>query len=191
MMTADLVKALGLLRRSLEVEPETVAAVDAARIFDLFLEMERAVVAGKTLYARRAADAGVWRSEGHKNPASWMAETAGSGFGEANAVLEMSERLQSLPETTEALRRGELSAPQLREITAAAIEVPSSERELLDAAGRHGLKGLKDHCARVKARATSEADALSRYEQIRKNRSLVMWIERCQAPSGVLPGHRA
>jgi hypothetical protein len=180
-MRGDLQKALGLLRRSLEVEPETVAAVDAARIFDLFLEMERAVVAGKTLYAGRAADAGVWKSQGHKSPASWMAQTAGSGFGEATAVLEMSERLRSLPETTEALRRGELSAPQLREITAAAMAAPSSERELLDAAGRHGLKGLKDHCARVKARATSEADALVRYEQIRKRRSLIMWID----PAGV------
>jgi hypothetical protein len=176
MMLGDLETALGLIRPCLRLEPEKVAAADAAKLFDLFLEIEKAGLAGKTLFAGRAAAAGLWREQGHRSPAAWMAEAAGTGPVEANGTLEMSERLQSLPETTEALRRGELSAPQLREITATACAVPSSERELLAAAGRHGLKGLKDHCARVKARATSEADASARDEQIRKNRSVIMWM---------------
>lgn len=54
---------------------------------------------------------------------------------------------------------------------------PLAERELLAAAERHGLKGLKDHCARVRARAVSETEARARHEEIRRNRSLVMWVD--------------
>ncbi len=48
---------------------------------------------------------------------------------------------------------------------------------MLEVAGRRGLKGLKDECARVKARGISETEARARYEEIRKNRSLVMWTD--------------
>jgi hypothetical protein len=86
--------------------------VDAAGVFEVANDLERAVVALKTLFAGRAADAGVWRENGHKSAVSWMAETSGTGLSEVNGMLETSERLRSLPETTEALRRGELSGPQ-------------------------------------------------------------------------------
>ena len=93
-------------------------------------------------------------------------------------MIESSEHLVSLPETTEALRRGELSGAQVREITATAIRNPQAEGDLLDAAQRHGLKGLKEECLRVKARAMSEKDARAKYEEIRKNRSLHMWTDQ-------------
>ncbi len=177
MMLADLEKALGIIRETLSVEPETVTAGDAAKVFDAFVELERAGAAGKTLYARRAADAGDWRKQGYRNAESWVAQTTGSGLGEARGLLDTAERLDSLPETTEALRRGALSAMQLKEIAATAIENPSAERELIETAGRSGLKGLKDECRRVKARTISERAARERYEKIRKNRSLVMWTD--------------
>jgi hypothetical protein len=48
---------------------------------------------------------------------------------------------------------------------------------LLEVAGRRGLKGLKEECARVKARAIGETEARARYEAVRKSRSLVTWTD--------------
>src|ERR1039458_4401790 len=69
------------------------------------------------------------------------------------------------------------SVEQLREIALTAADNPSAERELLEAARRHGLEGLKDECRRGKARSLSETEARARYEQIRQNRSLHMWTD--------------
>jgi hypothetical protein len=179
MMLALLERALGDLRSTVrDLEPEKLATSDAATLFDLFTALERASVAGKTLLAPRASDSGVWRTKGHRSPASWVAEATGTSLGEAIGMLETAERLQSLPETTEALRRGELSAPQVREISAAAAENPATEGALLEAASKNGLKGLKDECRRVKARSAGESQARARYEEIRKNRFLLMWTDR-------------
>ncbi len=177
---------LALLERSLEdiratvrgLEPEKLACSDAAVLFDVFSALERAAVAGKTLLAPRAADSGVWKTKGHRSPAAWVAEVTGSGLGEAIGMLETAQRLQELPETTAAFRRGELSAPQVREIATTAAGNPSTEGELLAAAGRNGLKGLKEHCGRVRARSAGEAAARARYEEIRKSRFLRTWTDQ-------------
>jgi hypothetical protein len=171
-------KALGQIRAELTgFEPELISTGDAARIFEVFLDLERVVVAGKTLVASRAAEAGQWREQGHRSPAEWVDQKTGSGLGSSISMLETSERLAGLPETTEALRRGELSGPQLKEIAATATENPAVERELLEVAQRRSLKGLKEECRRVRARGISETEAAARYEQIRKSRSLQMWTD--------------
>jgi hypothetical protein len=160
-----------------DFEPALITTGDAARAFAVFDALERTVVAAKTLVATRATEAGKWRDEGHKSPASWVAETTGSGFGSAISMLETSQRLAALPETTEALRRGELSSAQVKEIAATAARDPAAERELLATAKRTGMKGLKEECRRVTARGISETEAQARDEQIRKNRSLQLWTD--------------
>jgi hypothetical protein len=164
-----------------DFDPALITTSDAARAFEVFDALERILVAAKTLVASRATEAGAWKENGHKSPASWVAETTGSGYGGAISMLETSERLAGLPETTEALRRGELSAPQVKEIAATAAQNPAAETELLEAAQRNGLKGLKEECRRVQARGITETEARARYEQIRKNRSLQLWTD----PDGV------
>jgi hypothetical protein len=172
-------RILGEVRGELaDFEPAVIATGDAAKLLDVFAAIERSMVAATTLVAGRAAEAGLWREEGHRSPASWLAQKRGTGVGEAVGTLESSERLGGLPETTEALRRGELSGPQLKVITAAAAENPKAEKELIDAAKRRSLKGLQEECLRVKAKAGSEDDARDRYERIRKNRSLHMWTDQ-------------
>jgi hypothetical protein len=161
-----------------EFEPALISTGDAARLFGVLNALERTIVGAKTLVAGRAAQSGTWREEGHRSPASWVAETTGTGPGQAESLLEESERLEGLPETTAALKRGELSAAQLKEIAAAAAENPASEGVLIDAARQSSLKGLKDECRRVKARAMSEAEARARYERIHRNRSLLMWTDQ-------------
>jgi hypothetical protein len=171
-------KALGDFRGELEdFDPALVTSGDAARAFAVFTDLEKTISAAKTLVASRATEEGDWKKEGHRSPASWVAEKTGSGFGEATSILESSERLVSLPETTDALRRGELSGAQMRAITATAAENPRAEKELLEAAKTQGLKGLKDECRRVKARTLSEKDARAGYDEIRKNRALHLWTD--------------
>ncbi len=77
-----------------------------------------------------------------------MAEKSGTGVGDALNALETSSALASLPETSDALRRGELSHSQLKIIAGAAAENPKTETELLKAAANHSLKGLKERAAR-------------------------------------------
>ncbi len=93
-------------------DPDRVATAQAVEALEVFAELERLVHAGQVLYARRATEGTAWRDEGHRSSASWMAEKTGMAMGEAIGVLETSDALASLPATTEALRRGELSGSQ-------------------------------------------------------------------------------
>jgi hypothetical protein len=107
-------KALGDFRAKLsDFDPALITSGDAARAFAVFTALEKIAGAARTLVAARATEAGDWKKEGHQSPASWVAEKTGSGFGEASGMLESSERLVTLPETTEAVRRGEPSGAQV------------------------------------------------------------------------------
>ncbi len=163
-------------------DPDRVTASQAAKVMALFAEIERLGAAGKVLFSRRAADSTVWRDEGHRSAAAWMAETTGTALGDALAVLDTAGALAGLPETTEALRRGELSAPQVKVIAAAATQHPSAERDLLDTAARQSLKALKERAALVRAAATSAQEEAARYLAIHRRRSLRHWAD----PDGAL-----
>lgn len=110
-------KALGDFRAELsDFDPALITSGDAARAFAVFTALEKIAGAARTLVAARATEAGDWKKEGHRSRGhghSWVAEKTGSGFGEASGMLESSERLVTLPETTEAVRRGEPSGAQV------------------------------------------------------------------------------
>src|SRR5579862_4766366 len=144
MQVAVFEKVLGQCRAELAgFDPALVSAPDAARLFSVLNELERTVVAAKTLVAERATEAGQWQAAGHRDAASWVAATTGTALGQARGLLERSSRLAALPETTEALRRGELSAPQLQAVTAGATAHPGSERQLLETAASSTLADLQ------------------------------------------------
>ncbi|MDQ3785505.1 MAG: HNH endonuclease [Actinomycetota bacterium] len=90
--------------------------------------------------------------------------------GHALGVLETAERVGELPATETALRSGELSEVQAKEIVSAAAASPASEPELLAAAKAESVSELKERCAKVKAAACSAE--LDRYEAIRARRRL-------------------
>jgi hypothetical protein len=164
-------------RQLAEADPDRVTTGQAAQLVALFAEIERLAAAGKVLYAGRAAQGVTWRDEGHRSAASWMAETTRTGLGEAMATIETAEALQSLPETTEALRRGELSGSQLKVIAAAAVGHPGSENALLEAAASHSVKGLKERAAHVRAAASSATEQNARYLAIHRARYVRHWTE--------------
>jgi hypothetical protein len=160
-----------------QLEPERVTTAQATELYRLFAELTRLGSAGQVLLSPRVAESDTWRNEGHRNAASWLAKESGTGLGDAFGTLETAERLESLPRTAKALRNGRLSAPQVREIAAAAARDRSVEGELLEAATTGTLKGLKDRCRRVRAASGSAEAENARYQAIRKSRYFRHWSD--------------
>jgi hypothetical protein len=158
-------------------DPDRVTTADTAKLMEAFAEIERLGAAGKVLYAGRAAQGIVWRDEGHRSAASWMAQKTGTALGEAVGMLETSEALQGLPETTEALRRGELSGPQVKVIAQGAAGRRGSERELLQRAASGSFTGLKERAAQLRAAACSAREEGARYLAISHARYVRHWAD--------------
>jgi hypothetical protein len=158
-----------------DLDPEVLEPVFATRLMERFSTIERLAAAGKALAARRVSSSGVWRSEGDRSPAHFIARATGTSVGHAVGVLETAHRLRELPETDKAVREGKLSEVQSMHIASAAAATPSAEAELLGAAEIDGLNGLRERCARVRAQAAP--DELSRYEAVRRRRRLRHWTD--------------
>jgi len=92
-------------------------------------------------------------------------------------VVETARRLPELPRTEAQLRAGRLSEAQASEVSAAAIEAPHAERDLLARAQEDGFAGLKQYAARVKANAASEDEELERYRRIHATRYVRCWTD--------------
>jgi hypothetical protein len=167
-----------------ELEPELFEGLDAARLVELFAKLERLGAAGKALAARRVAESNVWRVEGDRSAAAWLARKTGTSPGAAAGTLEMAERVEFLPGTNEALRAGRLSDAQARHIADAASSDPTAEQDLLATAEVEDLRGLKNRCERTKAAAS---DDMARYRQIHRDRSLRTWTD----PGGTAHLHAA
>jgi hypothetical protein len=156
------------------LEPERLSGEDAARLLEVFAEIEKLATGGKLLTARRVESSNIWRRQGHRSAAAHIAEATGSAMGPAITALEAARQLGSLPATDEALRDGRLSETQVKEITSAAILQPAAEQELVDAAQKQPLNVLKLRCRRVKAAGRDHHDV---YEAIRRGRYLRHWTD--------------
>ena len=157
-------------RDLVDADPDRVTTSRAAELVTelvtLCAEVERLVFACKVLFSNRASQSTTWRDEGHRSAASWMAETTGTAVGDALSAIETSSALESLLETAEALRRGELSGSQLKIIAGAAAENPRTEAELLEEAANHSLKGLKERAGAVRVAASSAEQEKARYAAV-------------------------
>jgi hypothetical protein len=167
----DLYESLRRQREFLaRLDPDRLTGPDASRLLEFFSKLERLGTAGSMVVAPVVEDRLVWRQEGHKTAASYLAEKTGTTAGQAIGVLETARQLGDLPETAVCLRRGDFSAGQVKEIAAAATVHPGAEAELLEVAARTGLKGLRTQCQKVKALASWETGEVARYNAIRKSR---------------------
>ena len=157
-----------------DLEPERLSGPDAARMLDIFAEIEKLASGGKLLSARRVESSNVWRRRGHRSAAAHIAEATGTGLGPAINALKAARRLDSLPATDDAMRHGRLSEAQVTEITGAAILQPDAEKELVETAKQQPLTLLKLRCRRVKAVGS---DQKATYEAIHRRRSLRNWTD--------------
>ena len=77
----------------------------ALRLVEDSAAIGRLADALKTLGAGRLAQTRAWARDGDRSVAQYLARTTGTGFGEAEAVLETATRIAELPATADALRR--------------------------------------------------------------------------------------
>ncbi len=172
---ARLDQALAIVRDLVEgVDPGAVTGEEASLVLERLVKLDRAVAAGRLRFADRAAQCLTWREEGHRSAADWLAQKTKVSLGEAISTLETARRLPDLPATTEALRQGMLSVPQVREIAAAAAVDATAEADLIEAAGYLSLKGLQNRARIMKAAAGDEAE---RRANIRKGRFFRHWLD--------------
>jgi hypothetical protein len=155
-------------------EPERVDGPDAARLLELFADIEKLAAAGTLLAARRVESSNIWRRTGHRSAAAHVAEATGTGMGPAITALEAARRIGSLPATDEAMRNGRLSEAQVKEIAGAAAVQPGAEQELVDAAGKQPMSVLKLRCRRVRA---TGRDQNATYAAIHRSRYLRHWTD--------------
>lgn len=169
-------RALDSVRRVATTDPDTVTGVEAERILERLVKIDRATAAARMGYARRAAECLTWRQQGHRSAADWLAQKTKSSVGEAIAVLETARCLPSLPATQDALCEGSLSVAQVREIATAATADPAAEDELIEAAQYLSLKGLQ-HRARMAKAAATAGDEVQRAANAHRTRSLRHWLD--------------
>src|SRR4051812_47710784 len=83
--------------------PEAVQVVEACA------EAERRLGALRVLVSATLENKAVWRREGYRSVAAWMAAKTGTPVGPAVATLEMAKLLEDLPLLVAAFRDGLLS----------------------------------------------------------------------------------
>ncbi|MGH8974707.1 MAG: DUF222 domain-containing protein [Acidimicrobiia bacterium] len=170
------VDVLGTLRPLVdELDAETLEPVAAAELVEWFVEIEHLAAAGRVLATQAVARSDLWQREGFRSAGAWMAAKAGGPVGPAIRTMEMAGKLGQLPLVAAAFRAGCLSEAQAREIVDVAAELPAAQGELLDAAGKQTLAGLREECGRV--RATLVEDEEGRHRRIRKGRYLRSWMD--------------
>jgi len=170
----EVVAAIRSLVAGLEVGG--LAAQEAAQVVQQCAEAERLLAALRVLAAATLEDKALWRREGFRSVAAWMASKTGTAVGPAIATMEMAVLLADLPLVAEAFRAGRLSEVQAREVAAVAAEVPDAEEQLVAAAGKLTLRGLQEECRRVEAAAAVDED--DRYRRVHRDRRIRAWVDR-------------
>src|SRR5690554_4241940 len=117
--------------------------------------------------ARRIEETNEWKRGGHRTAAHAIAGATGSSVSEAMRMLQTGERLEELPETADAFRRGRVTPAQVHEIASAAIEAPECELDLLDTAEQRDHATLRDKAARIRNSHRSESERRRRAHEQR------------------------
>lgn len=150
------------------------SAHDAARVVEDAAAIKNMAATVEAMAAARLAETGMWKRDGDREAAHQLARTTGTSVGAAREALESAQRLQGLPATEAAARRGELSARQVAVITDAAAADPGAEARLLEQSRGSSLGELRDECARTKANVS---DLEARRRRIHHQRYLRTWSD--------------
>lgn len=149
---------------------------EAVGVVEACAEAERLLAALRVVVTATLENKAVWRREGYRSVAAWMAAKTGTPVGSAVATLEMAKLLRDLPVLAAAFRDGLLSEVQAREIADVVSVVPDAEAQLLEAAGKLTLRALRDECQRVEAAALIDEE--ERHRRVHKQRHVRGWVRR-------------
>ena len=147
-----------------------LSTAQAEEVVEQASRIEKMAATVKALAAARLAESGSWQAEGDPSAAHQLARRTGTSVVQAAAAIDTARRLESLPETAAAARRGELSAEQACAIADAAGSDTAAEHDLLETARRSPLAELREQCARTKA--AGHVDLEARRRRIHQRRSL-------------------
>jgi hypothetical protein len=159
-LARSLREAVGRFALAFDAALVTVADADAVVREMAAIESMAAVVKAKA--AARSAASDAWRREGDRSAAHRLARTTGTTVSAAQDALATAKRLDDLPATDEAARRGDLSREQVTAVAEASSVNPAAESQLLAAAQRKSVAELRDDCARAKAAADPDPEARRR-----------------------------
>ena len=158
------------------VDVRRLEVPEAARLVEECAEVERLFAALRVVAAATLENTTVWRREGFRSLGAWMASKTGTTVGPANAILEMVGLLDELAALKAAFCEGRLSDLQAREIAEVASEVPDAEEQLLQAADKLSLTGLREECQRIEAAALIDED--ERHRRVHKQRRTRAWVRK-------------
>lgn len=172
-MSSKVREAIELLRESLtELDDACLDGPAARRLVEDAAEGTRLTGALLSLAARRVDALGAHHAL-YRSTAHYLAKVSGTSVGAAEQTIRTAHQVEQLPASEAALRSGQLSGAQVKEVAAAASADPSAEALMLRRAETDGLKGLKAESARVVAAAARDADKV--YERIHRERSFRHW----------------
>jgi hypothetical protein len=164
--------AVRTLRRAVRVvAPGSISGDEAVALVDLLAEAERIVASGVARLTPRVMETGAFAKTGHACGADWLAAASGSSAGAARSRLAAAERAAAEPALARTLRDGQLSAPELKVLSDAALSAPDSLPELVEmAVGESSHKELADAASRAKCAARSNESARQRRARVRAAR---------------------
>jgi Domain of unknown function (DUF222)/HNH endonuclease len=150
----DLVELVRVLRTALVAfEPEFVSGDDCAVLAEELATTEKVCAAARVRAAARAGACGAHKERGFADVSDWMARASGSTAGSAKAALDTAAALDRQPDVGAAVKSGELSLAQARELVRTEAECPGSANDLLDVARHNSLKTLKEEARDRRVRA--------------------------------------
>jgi Domain of unknown function (DUF222) len=153
-------------------DPARVSAQDATRVVEDAAAVKNMAATVEALAAARVAETELWKRDGDRSAAHQLARTTGTTICQARETLQAARRLENLPATEAAARRGELSAQQVAAIADAAAADPDVESSLLEQSRRASLTELRDEASRTKANV---CDMEARRRRIHGERRLRTW----------------
>jgi hypothetical protein len=105
-------------------EPSSLSGDEAQALVQVFCELERAASSGIARYAPVVEAAGTYSRRGHPSAADWLGSLSGCSVATAKGRLRAAERAKECPELAEAVRLGQLSAPQIKLVADTAAHSP-------------------------------------------------------------------
>jgi hypothetical protein len=153
------------------LEPDTVALPDALPMWEAFDAIERQAAAAKLLLTTRVDESRAALRTGHRDTAELLAKKAGTSTGAARRQLDTARKLQALPTTSDAVRKGELSPDQAEIVAGAAATNRSAERALIDRAQTASFAELRDEALRARAQSDNREAVHRRIHAARRLRA--------------------
>ena len=150
------------------IDPDLLTVAQAAEGIREATEIEKAAAGMRLRLSRRIDNEGFWGGGGDRSAEDWLAKLTGQSKADAARDLECSRRLKALPGADDAVRNGELSPDQAKEVADGAAADPAAEKELLDTARRGSFGELR---RKAKARKSAAlGDDTARHAAAHRNR---------------------